>query len=571
MRSTFNIFFKAAETRPWLVLICLVFGGIAEAAGVGTLLPIVATISGGEGTSGSPLDQAIRQFMATIGVPTELGPMIALMSLFMILKAVLLFSALSYAGIASAAVAVDLRQRLLSALFRAQWRYYSEQSRGRFANAVANDAGRAGAAYHLSARVVAYTVQAVGYVTVAVLVNWKLAVLGLGIGLLIAGILGQLVRLSSKAGEKQTDRTSELTVQTVDMLSNIKPLKTMQRWRVSIDAMSLTLERLRKALVRREIFRHALVQGGDVLLAIVIGAAVYFAHTVWKTPLAELVVSGVIFFQILAIINRLQKFLQQAVELDSAYVKTEALITDATTNQEVWTGKATPDPALGCAFKGVSFAHAEAPVIQNLDLEVPAGAITVFMGPSGSGKTTIVDLLIGLHQADKGRIEIGGQPIEEIDMAAWRRMIGYVPQELSLLHATVRENITLGDPDIDDAAIWAALDQVNARDFVEALPEGLNTDVGDDGAKLSGGQRQRISLARALAASPKVLILDEVTSALDPTTEAAIVENIAALNNGRYTIVAITHRPAWTRIADRLYEVTPGKVTETKSAKARSA
>ena len=136
-----------------------------------------------------------------------------------------------------------------------------------------------------------------------------------------------------------------------------------------------------------------------------------------------------------------------------------------------------------------------------------------------------------------------------------------MPQELNLLDASVRENITLGDPTITDEAIWAALKQVNADGFVASLPAGLDTDVGETGGKLSGGQRQRISLARALAAGPKVLILDEVTSALDPETEAAIVENIRRLGNGRYTIIAITHRAAWTTIADRLYDVSGGSVT----------
>ena len=155
---------------------------------------------------------------------------------------------------------------------------------------------------------------------------------------------------------------------------------------------------------------------------------------------------------------------------------------------------------------------------------------------------------------------IGDAPIDDVDIKAWRRRIGYVPQELSLLHANIRENITLGDETISDELVWAALEQVSAKEFVSAMPDGLDTDVGEMGGKLSGGQRQRISLARALVTGPEVLVLDEVTSALDPTSEAAIVENIAALN-GRYTIIAITHRPAWTEIADKLYQVSPGSVT----------
>jgi ATP-binding cassette, subfamily C, bacterial len=168
-----------------------------------------------------------------------------------------------------------------------------------------------------------------------------------------------------------------------------------------------------------------------------------------------------------------------------------------------------------------------------------------------------------LNTAQKGRILIGGKPIESIDIKAWRQSIGYVPQELMLFHDTISENISLSNPGISAEAIHTALEQAGAKSFIDALPQGIETDVGEMGGRLSGGQRQRISLARALVTKPKMLILDEVTSALDPETEAEIVSNIASLR-GHYTIVAITHRPAWTKIADKLYTISKGHVSPPK-------
>lgn len=143
-----------------------------------------------------------------------------------------------------------------------------------------------------------------------------------------------------------------------------------------------------------------------------------------------------------------------------------------------------------------------------------------------------------------------------------------MPQELNLFHATIRDNITLLDGTIGDADVWEALDLAGAASFVRQLPHGLETDVGEMGSKLSGGERQRISLARALVSRPSILILDEVTSALDPVTEAQVLANIVALR-GRFTVLTISHRPAWAMAADRVYDLHGGKYTSAPASSQR--
>lgn len=566
MRKVLGIFFGADETRPLLVLFCLLLAGAAEVASIGTLLPAATSIAGGESQGSSQLNATVRTLIGNIGLTPSLGTLIALVAGFMMLKSLLSFAALTYAGISAARVSIMLRRRLIAAIFDARWSFYADQSGGRFANAVSNDAGRAGDAYLLAAQVVSYSVQAFVYALIAVVIDWRLALLGLSAGALVAFVMGGFIRISRRAGYKQTDRTRDLTVIMVDMLGNIKALKTMSRHRFILGNLTQTLRRLKRSLVMRELSRQGLLQGSDVMIAVLIGLSVYLAHSLWRTPLPELLVSGIVFYQLLAITTKLQKFLQQSVQIESAYLRTMNLIELAVQNREARPGKEPPAPGASCRFEHVTFAHGDVPVVSNASLEIPAKSITVLKGPSGSGKTTIIDLLIGLHEPQSGRILIGSAPIDRIDIEAWRRKIGYVPQELRLLHASIRDNITLGDPAVSDGDIAAALAQVDAASFVAALPNGLDTDVGEMGGKLSGGQRQRISLARALVTKPEVLILDEVTSALDPATEMAIVENIAGLA-GRYTIIAITHRPAWTAIADRLYEVSGGRVRLSRAAK----
>ena len=331
-----------------------------------------------------------------------------------------------------------------------------------------------------------------------------------------------------------------------------------------VQGLSGLLRRIKRSLVTIHLARNGVIQGSDALQNIMTGAFIYTAYVLFGLSLPELLVTGIVFFQIINNLTKLQKQVQVAVVIESSYVRTIELINRAEARKEIHTGTTAPDLGTGCSFEGVTFAHGKTPVILNATFDIPANRITVLQGPSGSGKTTLIDLLIGLNTAQKGRILIGEKPVETIDIKAWRQSIGYVPQELMLFHDTIHENISLSNPDISTQAIKAALEQAGASDFIAALPQGLETDVGEMGSRLSGGQRQRIALARALVTNPKILILDEVTSALDPETEAGIVSNIASLR-GRYTIIAITHRPAWTKIADRLYTISKGHVSSPKT------
>jgi ATP-binding cassette subfamily C protein len=332
-----------------------------------------------------------------------------------------------------------------------------------------------------------------------------------------------------------------------------------------LEALAQTLKRLKRTFITREFARQGLLQGGDGLVAALVGLGAYLAHTNWKIPLPELLVSGVMFFQIVSLTSKMQKVLQQSAHVESAYRRTLQLIETAEQNREESPGIA--EPVIGASFglKGVRFSHGKMRVISDASVEIPARGITVFTGRSGAGKTTIMDLLIGLYVPDAGEVFVGGKTLKELNIKSWRKRIGYVPQDLSLLHSSIRDNITMGNSEISDPDILAAMHLAGAKDFLDRLPNGLDTDVGEMGGRLSGGQKQRISLARALVTKPEVLILDEVTSALDPKTEAEIISNIAELGS-RYAIVVITHRPAWTRIAHRLYRVSGGKVALVRSS-----
>ena len=278
---------------------------------------------------------------------------------------------------------------------------------------------------------------------------------------------------------------------------------------------------------------------------------------------------GIIFYQIVDLIKRIQLNLQTSTVVIQTYYGLMNTVAAAEGQAEPESGTIDPTLDQGIKFNDVSFAYGKKTVLSHVNLECEARKITVLIGPSGAGKTTIVDLMIGFYLPQIGKLTIDGIDMCDVKLSDWRSKIGYVPQELTMLRGTIADNIRLGETAVTDAMIVEALRLAGALAFVQALPDGINSEIGTMGAKLSGGQRQRLSLARALVLKPKLLLLDEVTSALDDASEAEICENIKLLS-GHFTIVAITHKPAWKLIADRIYNVSAGKVERVAKLKRAS-
>ncbi|KAB2952913.1 ABC transporter ATP-binding protein [Heliorestis acidaminivorans] len=198
--------------------------------------------------------------------------------------------------------------------------------------------------------------------------------------------------------------------------------------------------------------------------------------------------------------------------------------------------------------------------INNVSLTIPLGKSVAFIGPSGAGKTTLVDIILGLLQPEKGQVRIDGMDIHQ-NLAQWQQKIGYIPQSIYLSDDTIRNNVAFGFEveQIDDEALWQALDGAQLKSFVEKLPLGLDTIVGERGVRLSGGQRQRIGIARALYHNPEILFLDEATSSLDSETEKGVMEAIEGLR-GEKTLIIIAHRLSTIEHCDLVYEIRDGQL-----------
>lgn len=214
-------------------------------------------------------------------------------------------------------------------------------------------------------------------------------------------------------------------------------------------------------------------------------------------------------------------------------------------------------------FDNVSYRYpnAQADTIKNFSLNVNPGECVAFVGSSGSGKSTIMNMIIGFLKPTAGSLEFDGKPIEYLNLTTYRKFISVVPQNTVLFQGTIRDNITYGMQNVTEEQLMSVVEAANINEFLDQLPNGINTYVGEHGDKLSGGQKQRISIARALIRDPKILILDEATSALDNVSERHIQEAISRLIKGRTTFI-VAHRLSTIRDADKIVVMDDGKIAE---------
>ncbi|NEB95534.1 ABC transporter ATP-binding protein [Streptomyces bauhiniae] len=230
-------------------------------------------------------------------------------------------------------------------------------------------------------------------------------------------------------------------------------------------------------------------------------------------------------------------------------------------------GKAEVDRVRGrITFEQVGHRYHEAEhrALAGFTLDVAPGETVALVGGSGAGKSTVLNLVIGFLRPTEGRILLDGRDMEELDLRSYRRFLSVVPQESVLFEGSIRENVTYGLPEACEADLERALREANAMEFVDRLPHGLDTLVGEHGARLSGGQRQRLAIARALIRNPAVLLLDEATSALDSHSEALVQQALARLVRDR-TVLVVAHRLSTVKGADRIVVLSGGRITETGS------
>lgn len=303
---------------------------------------------------------------------------------------------------------------------------------------------------------------------------------------------------------------------------------------------------------------------GKVLMAVVLTVMVWLA-------VREAALSAPVLLVLVAIMARLLPAFSDAIH--QAHVVAETIPAWDDLENLRCRLSCHPEPALAVAPSlcpkgdltlsavGFTWAGRSQPALSNISVIIPSNRTTALIGPSGGGKSTLADLCIGLLTPKMGEVRVGGRVLEGEARAAWRRQLAYVPQDVFLLHDTVRANLGWLAPDADDAALWRVLGEAALEPTIRAFPQGLDTIIGDRGIRLSGGERQRLSVARALLRQPRFLVLDEATSHLDHACEALLQRTLQSLH-GTMTVLLIAHRLETVRHADNIVVIERGAIRE---------
>lgn len=457
----------------------------------------------------------------------------------------------------------DLRRRLYGALMAMEWREAERCRQSDLTLALTGEAARSAHAVDQVVGMLAASLQLPALLVAAALLSPGFTLGALGLAVVLTALVRPLSRRAYALGRALGEAARAFHGDVSDQVAGLRILKVQGAAGAPTDrSAALAAEvRERQRLQQRAAATTRLVQ--QVAAAAAAALALWTGLRWLGLGPADMLVLLTLFARLMPAALRVQEGWRTILQQLPSH---ERLMADL----DAWTAAAEPEAAptpprltRSLELAGVSYRHPSRrtgpPALEDVHATLPAFATTALIGPSGSGKSTLADVAMGLTAPEAGELRIDGAALDGPARIAWRRRVGYVPQDPFLFHRSVRDNLLLARPEASEAELWAALETAAAAGLVRALPQGLDTPVGDRGAKLSGGERQRIALARALLGRPDLLILDEATSALDAETERLIAEALARVH-GTCTILVIAHRPGTVRDADHVLILEGGRV-----------
>jgi ATP-binding cassette subfamily B protein len=460
----------------------------------------------------------------------------------------------------------DMRRDLFSHLQTLPFRFYDKNRTGHLMSRMVNDLNEiTELAHHGPENIFLSTVMLVGSFFMLLSVEWRLALI---LYLLVPFMAWFAIRYRERMNKSFKDlrvKLADVNAQLESSISGIRVSKSFTNEEYEKEKFGRGNQRFRSskytAYKHMAVFHSGMEYFSSMLTVVVVAAGGYFIYRKWM-EVADLLAFIMYVSVFMQPINRLTNFMQQfesgmtGLERFVEIMDVKSVIVDLPGAKELENVRGDVE------FHNVSFSYdGNEKVLKNINIKIPAGKTVALVGPSGGGKTTLCHLIPRFYEVKEGSITIDGEDIKNYTLKSLRRNIGLVQQDIFLFAGTIRENIRYGRVDATEEEIIEAAKRANIHDFIESLPDGYDTQVGERGVRLSGGQKQRISIARVFLKNPPILLLDEATSALDNETEIKIQRALEELSKGRTTLV-IAHRLSTIKNADFILVLTEEGIQE---------
>lgn len=542
--------------RPYWKAFALGIVGMALLAASEPLFPALMKTLLDKGFSGKPRDNLYLAPLAVIGI--------------FLLRGVLSFVTDYTMSWLTNRLVFDLRNAMFARLLQLPTRTYDNQSTGLLISKVTNDVNNVtGAAISVLTVAVRDSLAIVALMTWLLYLNWKLTLVALAVTPLIAIVVQVFSKRLRSASRATMHAIGDITRILEETIGGHKVVKIFGGQAYETARFVEANERFRSQNMRQAIAAAATVPIVQFFTAIAVAVVIYIALLQGQS--AQTTVGGFVSFitAMLMLLAPLKRLTDVNAPLQRGLAAAESVFALLDQEPEDDRGQETVPRVQGAvSFEHTTFTYpgTERLAIVDLTLVIAPGETVALVGPSGSGKTTLANLLPRFYHADGGQILIDGAPIESLTLASLRNNIALVSQDVVLFNDTVAANIAYGDMrgagTVSRAEVEAAARDAHAHDFIMAMPQGYETQVGERGVKLSGGQRQRLAIARAIIKKPKILLLDEATSNLDTASEQAVQGAIERILGGR-TVVMVAHRLSTVKNADKIFVLKNGELAET--------
>ena len=564
--SFVSLFYKVFGTYKFDVLILTALGffsGILGGIGINILIPIFSFIVNPEAVVTDPISKFIREVFLYFNIDFSLKFLLIFAVILFVVKAIIL-SIFSYITVRIlAGYEEKTRSELFRIVLKTRWAHLLKQRLGHLETILITNIQYSQGLFSQVSSAIMVVTSLFAYTAVAFSISWKITLISFGLGgfsfLFLKPLIWRLRSMSYEQDKINRDLSHHIN-------ENVVGMKTVKAFSAS-DAVSRIAENYFRRIKGLKIHTNVINNLTSILVEPISVIFIAFVFVIsYKTAnfdFASLIAVVYLIKQIFVYLQQLQTLfigLSTTMPFVRSLIEYEEAARGA---QELATGDKPFIFEKELSFEKVSFIYEskKESVLNHLDFSIKKGEMIGVIGPSGAGKTTLVDILLRLFSPTSGDIFLDGVSCGEINLAGWRKNIGYVSQDVFLTNDSICNNIRFYNDTISDKDIEEATKMADIYDFIISLPDGFNANVGERGVLLSGGQKQRIAIARALARKPKLLIFDEATSSLDNESEVKI-QNVIKKLKGKLTVIVIAHRLSTIAGADRIIAIRHSKIEE---------